>query len=228
MNQTLLIELLTEELPPKALAKLGDAFADRHSQRPANARDLLRCRSRRHRLRHAAPAGGVNHRRARHLARQDRSAKKCCRSRWRSTRTATRPRRWPRSWPRWASPTSPISRARTRTGRQGRKLLLRLHRQGAAACHRPASRRCEETVAKLPIPKVMSYQRPRQERRRNRAFRAPGAPPDRAARRRRGAADAARPGSRPYHARPPLPVGGRTVDRHAAGLCTRLWRATAR
>ncbi len=28
MNQTLLIELLTEELPPKALAKLGKAFAD--------------------------------------------------------------------------------------------------------------------------------------------------------------------------------------------------------
>ncbi len=27
MNQTLLIELLTEELPPKALAKLGEAFA---------------------------------------------------------------------------------------------------------------------------------------------------------------------------------------------------------
>ncbi|HEV7619183.1 MAG TPA: glycine--tRNA ligase subunit beta [Burkholderiaceae bacterium] len=29
MNQTLLVELLTEELPPKALAKLGEAFADR-------------------------------------------------------------------------------------------------------------------------------------------------------------------------------------------------------
>ncbi len=28
MNQTLLVELLTEELPPKALAKLGDAFAN--------------------------------------------------------------------------------------------------------------------------------------------------------------------------------------------------------
>jgi glycyl-tRNA synthetase beta chain len=27
MNQTLLVELVTEELPPKALAKLGDAFA---------------------------------------------------------------------------------------------------------------------------------------------------------------------------------------------------------
>src|SRR3712207_2630757 len=27
MTQTLLVELLTEELPPKALAKLGDAFA---------------------------------------------------------------------------------------------------------------------------------------------------------------------------------------------------------
>ena len=28
MNQTLLVELVTEELPPKALAKLGDAFAN--------------------------------------------------------------------------------------------------------------------------------------------------------------------------------------------------------
>jgi glycyl-tRNA synthetase beta subunit len=27
MNQTLLVELFTEELPPKALAKLGDAFS---------------------------------------------------------------------------------------------------------------------------------------------------------------------------------------------------------
>src|SRR6476646_4532610 len=27
MNQTLLVELLTEELPPKALARLGEAFA---------------------------------------------------------------------------------------------------------------------------------------------------------------------------------------------------------
>src|SRR4051794_2784013 len=28
MNPTLLVELLTEELPPKALAKLGEAFAN--------------------------------------------------------------------------------------------------------------------------------------------------------------------------------------------------------
>ncbi|MGZ8356146.1 MAG: glycine--tRNA ligase subunit beta, partial [Telluria sp.] len=28
MNQTLLVELLTEELPPKALVKLGEAFAN--------------------------------------------------------------------------------------------------------------------------------------------------------------------------------------------------------
>ena len=27
MNQTLLVELLTEELPPKALTKLADSFA---------------------------------------------------------------------------------------------------------------------------------------------------------------------------------------------------------
>ncbi|MFZ1181132.1 MAG: glycine--tRNA ligase subunit beta, partial [Herbaspirillum sp.] len=28
MTQILLVELLTEELPPRALARLGDAFAD--------------------------------------------------------------------------------------------------------------------------------------------------------------------------------------------------------
>jgi glycyl-tRNA synthetase beta chain len=37
---TLLVELLTEELPPKALARLGDAFAEGIAQRLA-ARDLV-------------------------------------------------------------------------------------------------------------------------------------------------------------------------------------------
>ena len=37
---TLLVELLTEELPPKALARLGDAFAEGIAQRLA-ARDLI-------------------------------------------------------------------------------------------------------------------------------------------------------------------------------------------
>ncbi len=39
-HATLLVELLTEELPPKALAKLGDAFAEGIAQRLA-ARDLI-------------------------------------------------------------------------------------------------------------------------------------------------------------------------------------------
>ena len=38
MNQTLLVELLTEELPPKALAKLGAAFAAGIVQRPESPR----------------------------------------------------------------------------------------------------------------------------------------------------------------------------------------------
>lgn len=40
MNHTLLIELLTEELPPKALAKLGEAFANGIAQ-GLRARDFL-------------------------------------------------------------------------------------------------------------------------------------------------------------------------------------------
>jgi glycyl-tRNA synthetase beta chain len=40
MNQTLLVELLTEELPPKALLKLGQAFADGISQ-GLKSRDFL-------------------------------------------------------------------------------------------------------------------------------------------------------------------------------------------
>ena len=39
-HATLLVELLTEELPPKALARLGDAFAEGIAQRLA-ARDLI-------------------------------------------------------------------------------------------------------------------------------------------------------------------------------------------
>src|SRR6202012_806610 len=39
-HATLLVELLTEELPPKALARLGDAFAEGITQRLA-ARDLI-------------------------------------------------------------------------------------------------------------------------------------------------------------------------------------------
>jgi glycyl-tRNA synthetase beta chain len=49
MNQadqaTLLVELLTEELPPKALARLSDAFAQGLVERLA-ARDLIAGRSR--------------------------------------------------------------------------------------------------------------------------------------------------------------------------------------
>ncbi len=39
-SASLLVELLTEELPPKALARLGDAFAEGIAQRLA-ARDLI-------------------------------------------------------------------------------------------------------------------------------------------------------------------------------------------
>jgi glycyl-tRNA synthetase beta chain len=160
MNQTLLVELQTEELPPKALGKLGDAFAAGIAQWPEGAR-LPRRRQRRHHLRHAAPAGRVD-RKVRGPRPTNRSAKKCCRSPSASTRKA-RPTA-PLAKKLAALAASPhncpkIARPGTRAGRQGRELLLYLHRAGASLAD-GLQAVLQEAVAKLPIPKVMSYQRP--------------------------------------------------------------------
>jgi glycyl-tRNA synthetase beta chain len=58
-TQNLLVELFVEELPPKALKKLGEAFAGvlATSSRPGPGR----CDRSRHRLCLAAPAGGAHH-----------------------------------------------------------------------------------------------------------------------------------------------------------------------
>ena len=72
----------------------------------------------------------------------------------------------------------------------------------------------DEALAKLPIPKVMSYQLRR--RLDQRELRAPGARPGGAARRRRGAGGGAGPAGRPQDARPPLrggDVAGRAARR---------------
>ena len=67
--KNLLVELFVEELPPKALKKLGEAFAG-ELPKPQGARAWLRARSDAHGLRHAAPAGRAHHRRGRAGRRQ--------------------------------------------------------------------------------------------------------------------------------------------------------------
>ena len=106
MNQTLLVELLTEELPPKALVKLGAAFAAGIDS-GLKSRDFLDADSVATTFATPRRLAVIDHRTCAPPRPTNRSAKKCCRSRSRSTPTATRPRRWPRSWPRWAAPTSP-------------------------------------------------------------------------------------------------------------------------
>ena len=57
-------------------------------------------------------------------------------------------------------PDLQIERPRTRPGRQGRELLLHATPRRAAQLADGLQPVLEEAVAKLPIPKVMSYQRP--------------------------------------------------------------------
>jgi glycyl-tRNA synthetase beta chain len=103
MNQTLLVELQTEELPPKALVKLGAAFANGIAN-GLKARDFLDADS--VVTTYATPrrlAVAITNVRATSPDKAIRE--KVLPVRWPWTRTASRPRRWPRSWPRWASPT---------------------------------------------------------------------------------------------------------------------------
>ena len=62
-NATLVVELVTEELPPKALKRLGEAFAD-GIVAGLRQRGFLDDESAGHRVRDAPSAGGVDHPRA--------------------------------------------------------------------------------------------------------------------------------------------------------------------
>ena len=122
-----------------------------------------------------------------------------------------------RSWQRWALDASSRGRAEARHGRQGRSLFYDSTRQGATLAE-GLQKALDEALAKLPIPKVMSYQLRRRLDRR--AVRAPGARAGGAARRRRRAGRRAGPDGRPHHARPSLrgarrPIALRDADSYA-------------
>ena len=60
MNQTLLVELLTEELPPKALTRLAESFAGT-IETSLRQDDFLTAESKKNRLCHPAPPGRDHH-----------------------------------------------------------------------------------------------------------------------------------------------------------------------
>lgn len=136
-HASLLVELLTEELPPKALARLGTAFAEGIVERLA-ARDLIEGAVSFEQ--YATPRRlAVLIRNVRDVAPEKQVREKCCRSRSRSTRKAIPRRRSRRNSPRSAS-RLPARGARTRAGRQGRGVLPALCGARRDARRRPASR----------------------------------------------------------------------------------------
>lgn len=99
---TLLVELLTEELPPKALARLGDAFAEGIAVRLA-ARDLIEGELSFER--YATPRRlAVTIKNVRTVAPEKHVREKFYRFPSRSIKTASPPRRSRKSSPRSASP----------------------------------------------------------------------------------------------------------------------------
>ncbi|QAU35634.1 glycine--tRNA ligase subunit beta [Janthinobacterium sp. 17J80-10] len=161
MNQTLLVELLTEELPPKALAKLGEAFAA-GIVNGLKARDFLE-------------AGAV----ATAYATPRRLAVTITQVRATSPDKAIREKVLPVSVALDAEgkPSAPLGKklaALAAVAKVDAISLEQLERAQdgkaesfffsytapGAALHTGLQAALEEAVAKLPIPKVMNYQRP--------------------------------------------------------------------
>ncbi len=162
MNQTLLVELLTEELPPKALAKLGEAFAA-GIFKGLQARDLLEDDS-------AFTAYATPRRLAVTITRVRATARD------RALREKVLPvsvaldaeRPAERAAGEETDGAGAADRCAgdqpgatgTGAGRQGRQLFLRLHRPGFAAATRPAAdagrshrQAADSKIDELPAPK---------------------------------------------------------------------------
>jgi glycyl-tRNA synthetase beta chain len=157
MNQTLLVELLTEELPPKALAKLGDAFA----------------------------AGIVNGLKARNFLEADSVATAYATPRRLAlTISNVRPLSPDQSirekvlpvavaLDKEGMPSAPLAKKLAALGFPDVKLeqleratdgkaesFFYTYTAPGSSLHNGLQAALEESIAKLPIPKVMSYQRP--------------------------------------------------------------------
>jgi len=157
MNQTLLVELLTEELPPKALAKLGDAFA-------AGIFNGLKSRG-------FVETDSV----ATSYATPRRLAVSITSVRASSPDKSIREKVLPVSvaLDKEGQPTPPLAKKLAALGFADLKIsdlerapdgkaesFFYTYTAPGSALHGGLQAALEETIAKLPIPKLMSYQRP--------------------------------------------------------------------
>ena len=157
MNQTLLVELLTEELPPKALAKLGEAFAAGIAN-GLKSRDFLEADS--------ITTAFASPRRLAVTISQVRTS---------SPDKAIREKVLPVSVALDAdgNPSAPLTKKLAAMGfpdlrvsdleraQDGKaESFFTTYTAPGSALHSGLQAALEETCAKLPIPKLMSYQRP--------------------------------------------------------------------
>ncbi len=199
---TLTVELFTEELPPKALKTLGAAFAERVAQGLVQAQ--------------LAPADAVvtTYATPRRLGVSIAGVVDRAPDRVESKKLMPAKVAYDAS----GAPTAALAKrlekegalARRRSTRDGGdQVWTSTSRARASTLAAGLQRALDDAIAKLPIPKLMSYQR-RSTTAATRArvdgrVRAARARPRRAARPRRRRRDGARPRRRPHHRRPSLP-----------------------
>ncbi|WP_420476743.1 glycine--tRNA ligase subunit beta [Noviherbaspirillum sp. ST9] len=157
MNQTLLVELLTEELPPKALAKLGEAFAAGIFN-GLKSRDFVEADS-------VATAFATPRRLAVSITKvRATSPDKSIREKVLPVTVAL---------DKEGNPTPPLAKKLAALGFPDLKLgdlerasdgkaesFFYTYTAPGSTLHTGLQAALEETITKLPIPKVMSYQRP--------------------------------------------------------------------
>ncbi|MFC0398288.1 glycine--tRNA ligase subunit beta [Paraburkholderia rhizosphaerae] len=156
-HATLLVELLTEELPPKALARLGDAFAEGIAQRLA-ARDLIDGELSFER--HATPrrlAVTINNVRAvapeKHVREKVLPVSVALDANGQPTAPLAK------KLAALGFPDFSVSNLERASDGKAEAFFLRYAAPGATLAE-GLQTALDETLAKLPIPKVMTYQRP--------------------------------------------------------------------
>src|ERR1700743_1760908 len=156
-HATLLVELLTEELPPKALARLGDAFAEGIAQRLA-ARDLIEGELSFER--YATPRRlGVTIKNVRQVAPENHVREKVLPVSVALDANGQPTAPLAKKLAALGFPDFSVSHLERASDRKAGAFFLRYAAPGATLAE-GLQAALDETLAKLPIPKVMTYQRP--------------------------------------------------------------------
>ena len=156
MNASLLVELFVEELPPKALKKLGEAVRIHTACATDGARPGVR-QGARHRFRIAAPAGGADRGGGCARTGKGRFAQADAGVGGARRGRATPPQRLLKKLAVLGADASAVAGLRRQMDGKAEALFLDSTQPGATLAD-GLQKALDEAIARLPIPKVMSYQ----------------------------------------------------------------------